>query len=169
MEMILWDHFDSGGSDGGFVSFVSASRRPRRCSTTLPMIKDTRQAWKVAYPLREVLFLVVCGTIASGDDYDDIVDWGQGTSGLPARLCRIPLRHPLRRLAALRHEPHRPGVHGLLFVLGGGMLAGQARPGGNRWQDLAPQPTIARPARRPCIWYQPSPPTAAGAGPGGCL
>jgi hypothetical protein len=32
----------------------------------------------VAYPLREVLFLVVCGTIASGDDYDDIVDWGEG-------------------------------------------------------------------------------------------
>ena len=29
------------------------------------------------YPLREVLFLVVCGTIASGDDYDDIVDWGE--------------------------------------------------------------------------------------------
>src|SRR6266567_4078891 len=28
-------------------------------------------------PLREVLFLVVCGTIASGDDYDDIVDWGK--------------------------------------------------------------------------------------------
>jgi predicted transposase YbfD/YdcC len=40
-------------------------------------IKDTRQAWKVAYPLREVLFLVVCGTIASGDDYEDIVDWGK--------------------------------------------------------------------------------------------
>ena len=43
----------------------------------LGMIKDTRQSWKVAYPLREVLFLVVCGTIASGDDYDDIVDWGR--------------------------------------------------------------------------------------------
>jgi predicted transposase YbfD/YdcC len=40
-------------------------------------IKDTRQAWKVAYPLREVLFLVVCGTIANGDDYEDIVDWGE--------------------------------------------------------------------------------------------
>jgi predicted transposase YbfD/YdcC len=40
-------------------------------------IKDTRQPCKVAYPLREVLFLVVCGTIASGDDYDDIVDWGE--------------------------------------------------------------------------------------------
>ncbi len=42
----------------------------------LATIKDARQSWKVAYPLREVLFLVVCGTIASGDDYDDIVDWG---------------------------------------------------------------------------------------------
>jgi hypothetical protein len=29
------------------------------------------------YQLREVLFLVVWGTIASGDDYDDIVDWGK--------------------------------------------------------------------------------------------
>jgi len=36
-------------------------------------IKDTRQPWKVMYPLREVLFLVVCGTIAASDDYDDIV------------------------------------------------------------------------------------------------
>jgi len=43
----------------------------------LATIKDARQSWKVAYPLREVLFLVVCGTIASGDDYDDIVDWGE--------------------------------------------------------------------------------------------
>jgi predicted transposase YbfD/YdcC len=43
----------------------------------LAAIKDTRQCWKVAYPLREVLFLVVCGTIAGGDDYDDIVDWGE--------------------------------------------------------------------------------------------
>jgi predicted transposase YbfD/YdcC len=43
----------------------------------LATIKDTRQSWKVAYPLREVLFLVVCGTIASGDDYEDIVDWGE--------------------------------------------------------------------------------------------
>jgi predicted transposase YbfD/YdcC len=43
----------------------------------LARIEDTRQSWKVAYPLREVLFLVVCGTIASGDDYEDIADWGE--------------------------------------------------------------------------------------------
>src|SRR3954447_1838556 len=38
---------------------------------------DPREQWRVAYPLPEVLLLVVCGTIASCDDYDDIVDWGE--------------------------------------------------------------------------------------------
>jgi predicted transposase YbfD/YdcC len=40
-------------------------------------VEDARASWRVMYPLREVLFLVVCGTIADGDDYDDIVDWGE--------------------------------------------------------------------------------------------
>jgi len=39
-------------------------------------MKDERQSWRVAYPLREVLFLVVCATIANCD-YEDIVDWGE--------------------------------------------------------------------------------------------
>jgi predicted transposase YbfD/YdcC len=55
----------------------SAKPQLRMLLDHLGAIKDTRQACKVAYPLREVLFLVVCGTIASGDDYDDIVDWGE--------------------------------------------------------------------------------------------
>jgi predicted transposase YbfD/YdcC len=56
---------------------ISPKPRLRVLLEHLATIKDTRQSWKVAYPLREVLFLVVCGTIASGDDYDDIVDWGE--------------------------------------------------------------------------------------------
>ena len=40
-------------------------------------IADGRAPWRVAYPLREVLFLVVCATIANCDDYEDIVDWGE--------------------------------------------------------------------------------------------
>lgn len=55
----------------------SAKPRLRLLLDHFSKIKDTRQSWKVAYPLREVLFLVVCGTIASGDDYEDIVDWGK--------------------------------------------------------------------------------------------
>jgi DDE_Tnp_1-associated len=59
------------------LSAFSAKPRLRLLLDHFSEIKDTRQAWKVAYPLRELLFLVVCGTIASGDDYDDIVDWGE--------------------------------------------------------------------------------------------
>ena len=40
-------------------------------------IEDNRQPFKVMYPLSEVLLLVVCGTIAACDDYDDIVLWGK--------------------------------------------------------------------------------------------
>jgi len=59
------------------LSAFSAKPRLRLLLDQFSKIKDTRQAWKVAYPLREVLFLVVCGTIASGDDCDDIADWGE--------------------------------------------------------------------------------------------
>jgi hypothetical protein len=63
-------------SDGGFVSvFRQAPASP--AARSLFANKDTRQSWKVAYPLREVLFLVVCATIANCDDCDEIVDWGE--------------------------------------------------------------------------------------------
>ena len=39
-------------------------------------IEDPREPWRVAHPLREVLLLVVCATIADCDDYDAIADWG---------------------------------------------------------------------------------------------
>ena len=58
------------------LSAFSARPRLRALLDHFAEITDARQAWKVMYPLREVLFLVVCGTVASGDDYDDIVDWG---------------------------------------------------------------------------------------------
>lgn len=59
------------------LSACSAKPRLRALLDHFSQLKDTRQSWKIAYPLGEVLFLVVCGTIASGDDYEDIVDWGE--------------------------------------------------------------------------------------------
>jgi predicted transposase YbfD/YdcC len=59
------------------LSAFSAKPRLRLLLDHFSKIKDTRQAWKVAYPLSEVLFLVVCGSIANCDDYEDIVDWGE--------------------------------------------------------------------------------------------
>jgi predicted transposase YbfD/YdcC len=71
--MILWTHLIREGP----MDDVLAKPRLRLLLDHFSEIKDARQSWKVAYPLREVLFLVVCGSIASGDDYDDIVDWGE--------------------------------------------------------------------------------------------
>jgi predicted transposase YbfD/YdcC len=41
------------------------------------ILKDSREPWRVLYPLKEVLLLVVCATIAGCDDFDDIVAWGK--------------------------------------------------------------------------------------------
>jgi predicted transposase YbfD/YdcC len=73
----------------GSMETVSAKPQLRLLLDHLATIEDTRQSWKVAYPLREVLFLVVCGTIASGDDYDDIVDWGEAHLSLLRRFSEF--------------------------------------------------------------------------------
>lgn len=39
-------------------------------------VADPREPAKVRYPLKEVLFLVTCATIAGCDDFDEIADWG---------------------------------------------------------------------------------------------
>ena len=49
-------------------------------------IRDDRQPCKVMYPLGEVLLLVVGGTMAACDDYDDIVLWGERHLGFLRRL-----------------------------------------------------------------------------------
>jgi predicted transposase YbfD/YdcC len=40
-------------------------------------LDDDREPWRIVYPLAEVLFLLTCATIASCDDFDDIVAWGE--------------------------------------------------------------------------------------------
>src|SRR6202140_1684968 len=43
-------------------------------------LKDNREPWRIVYPLQEVLLLVTCATIASCDDFDDIVAWANTIS-----------------------------------------------------------------------------------------
>src|ERR1051326_2760821 len=40
-------------------------------------LDDDREAWRIVYPIEEVLLLVTCATIASCDDFEDIVAWGE--------------------------------------------------------------------------------------------
>lgn len=55
------------------------------------LIEDDREAWRVAHPLPEVLLLVVCGTIAAGDDFEDIADWGADNVAFLRRF--LPYHH----------------------------------------------------------------------------
>ena len=59
---------------------VEAEFAPARLAVLLKHfaeIGDDRESWRVAYPLNEVLLLVTCGTIASCDDFEMIVTWGE--------------------------------------------------------------------------------------------
>ena len=40
-------------------------------------LKDPRQAWKVVYPLPEILLLVLCATLAGADDFVETEWWGR--------------------------------------------------------------------------------------------
>ncbi len=40
-------------------------------------LEDDRENWRVACPLKEVPLLVTCATIATCDDFEAIVSWGE--------------------------------------------------------------------------------------------
>jgi predicted transposase YbfD/YdcC len=40
-------------------------------------LEDPRQAWKVVYPLPEIMLLVLCATIAAAEDFVEIRRWGR--------------------------------------------------------------------------------------------
>ena len=52
-------------------------------------LEDDRERWRVAFPLAEVLLLLTCATIASCDDFDDIVRWGEHHLGFLRRFSEF--------------------------------------------------------------------------------
>jgi predicted transposase YbfD/YdcC len=55
------------------------------------VIDDPREQWRVAHPLPEVLLLIVCASIASCDDFDDIAAWGEAHLDFLRRF--LPYHH----------------------------------------------------------------------------
>lgn len=53
-----------------------AKRRLAALLDHFARVEDPRDVRRILHPLPEILFLVVCGTIADGDDYEDIAAWG---------------------------------------------------------------------------------------------
>jgi len=49
-------------------------------------LEDPRPAWKVVYPLPEILLLVLCGTLAGAEDFVEIRRWGSVNLGFLRRF-----------------------------------------------------------------------------------
>lgn len=49
-------------------------------------LQDPRQAWKVVYPLPEILLVVLCGTLAGAEDFVEIERWARGKLDFLRRL-----------------------------------------------------------------------------------
>ena len=62
-----------GGGSGGFLDYFSA-------------LEDPRQAWKVVYPLDEMLLLVLCAVLSDADDFVEISNWGRLRLGFLRRF-----------------------------------------------------------------------------------
>src|SRR4051794_27605608 len=75
------------------MEVISDKPRLARLLDHFSALADAREPWRVAYPLPEMLLLVVCGTIAACDDYDDIRDWGEAHLGFLRRF--LPYHHGL--------------------------------------------------------------------------
>ena len=52
-------------------------------------IADSREPWRIMYPLAEVLLLLTCATIAGCDDFDDIVAVGRVSPGFSAPVLAV--------------------------------------------------------------------------------
>jgi predicted transposase YbfD/YdcC len=97
--------------------FVPEKSRLRALLEHFAEIEDPRQqSWRVAYPLPEVLLLVVCGTIADCDDYDGIAAWGE--AHLPFLRRFLPYHHgvPCARWLTLLMNRIDPNLFSAAFT-----------------------------------------------------
>jgi predicted transposase YbfD/YdcC len=60
-----------------FAEEFSSRTRLKALLDHFSEIDDPREPWRVMYPLREILFLAVCGTVCDCDDYEHIAAWGE--------------------------------------------------------------------------------------------
>lgn len=84
--------------------------------THLDEIDDPREPWRVAYPLAEVLLLVVCGTICDCDDYDAIAAWGKAHLAMLREHLPYPYGVPGGRWLTLLMNRINPNLFAGVFT-----------------------------------------------------
>lgn len=141
------------------VSFAALEFPSGGPAGTLSSIDGPRDVRRVLHPVREVLLLVVCGTIADCDDYDAIADWGEAHLGFLRQ--HLPYSHvPGGRWLTILMNRINPTLFSATFTAWVRETWPDRPPFRHRWHDPASQP---RPGyrRRLSSWSPPSPPLAA--------
>lgn len=79
-------------------------------------VEDPRDVRRILHPLPEILLLVVCGTIADCDDYEDIAGWG--TAHLDFLRRHLPYEHgvPGERWLTILMNRINPGLFAAAFA-----------------------------------------------------
>ena len=72
------ERFDSGAAVIS-LAFAIFDEKPRLAALLdhFSVIEDPRDSRRIAHQLKEVLLLVVCGTMADCDDYEAIAAWSE--------------------------------------------------------------------------------------------
>ena len=129
------------------IPLTETSPRKSRLAALLEhfsQVEDARDVRRILHPLPEVLLLVVCGTIADCDDYEDIAAWG--AAHLDFLRQHLPYVHgvPGERWLTILMNRVNPALFADAFAGWVRELAREGQPGGHRRQDLAPQPRRRR-------------------------
>lgn len=79
-------------------------------------VEDPRDVRRILHPLPEILFLVVCGSIADCDDYEDIAAWG--AAHLEFLRQHLPYEHgvPGERWLTILMNRINPGLFAAAFT-----------------------------------------------------
>ena len=118
-------------------------------------LRDHREQWRVLYPLREVLLLVLCATLSGMEDFVEIRLWGQHRLDFLTVFCRLrtgyqPMTPLMMSLTGLIPSCSKPAL----------------RPGSRRCATRHPissrltarrRGVVTRGAKaaRRCTWFQP--------------
>jgi predicted transposase YbfD/YdcC len=79
-------------------------------------VEDPRDVRRILHPLPEVLLLVVCGTIADCDDYEDIAAWGTAHLGFLRRHLPYANGIPGERWLTILMNRINPGLFAAAFA-----------------------------------------------------
>ena len=132
------------------------------------VFSDPRQAWKVAYPLPEILLVVLCATMAGAEDFAEVERWGKRKLDFPRRL--LPFARGISSRDTLNDVMNGAALRRVLYRLGRGPARGRARDRRHRPSTSSRNKTSRRAraaTQRRCISSRPGPAPTSRARPGG--